>query len=359
MGFGNLGIALGAGVDEWSRQRANDRADKADLRAENADVRQQQQFDAQMGESKRLAAEREAATKVWNDAMPAFTGGWEVAAKHLADAYNNDEEGIGYKDGKKVDVQVHPNGVYVTPMNPDGSGGQTTFYKPEQIMNEHLRATNARLAAINPEYGQRFVTWLETQAKRESDNAERLGNKAYAEGRDAVKDSQFDRELEVKRQRNSVLEAQGNKGPRGLTPQQERANLEIDAARSALAGMDPEEIKRRTANFTATGRENPDFDPNLSRAMKLAGRRKVGQDDHFDSRIQPRDNAEARGSLGSGTDMSGNSPGYSEGAPAIDRKDVVTRFRADRSMDSHRLGRDTPKGVEVLDASGKVVGHYQ
>jgi hypothetical protein len=358
MGFGNLGIALGAGVDEWSRQRANDRADKADLRAENADVRQQQQFDAQMGESKRLAAEREAATKVWSDAMPVFTGGWQFAAKHLADAYNSNDEGLGYNDGKSVDIQVHPNGVYVAPKNPDGSFGQPTFYKPDQIMHEHIRATKARLAAINPEYGERFVSWLDTQSKREDDRADRLGQKAYVANRDSVKDNQFERELEVKRQRNSVLEAQGNKPPRGLTPQQDRANLEIDAARAALAGMDPAEIKRKTANFTATGRENPDFDPNLSRAMKLAGRRKVGQDDHFDAQMPNRDNAEARSSLGSGTDLGGLSPGYSDGAPAVDRADVAKRFRADRSMDNYKLGRDTPQGVEVI-SGGKVIGHFQ
>lgn len=68
---------------------------------------------------------------------------------------------------------------------------------------------------------------------------------------------------------------------------QQRGNAEIDAARSRVAGMDAAEIKRRTANYTATGRENPDYDPTLAKAVTLANRRKVGADDEFDTRQVP------------------------------------------------------------------------
>ncbi|WP_374343948.1 hypothetical protein [Azonexus sp.] len=71
------------------------------------------------------------------------------------------------------------------------------------------------------------------------------------------------------------------------TLSQQRGNAEIDAARSRIAGLTPDEIKRKTANYTATGRENPDFDPTLAKAVSLANRRKVGDDQDFDSRQAP------------------------------------------------------------------------
>lgn len=118
---------------------------------------------------------------------------------------------------------------------------------------------------------------------------------------------------------------------------QQRGNAEIDAARERLAGMDAAEIKRRTANFTATGRENPDYDPTLAKAASLANRRKIGDDQHFDERQQP---------------PTANQFGF-------DRAEVAGRFRSERGMDRYKLGNDTENGVEVLDGAGKVIGHYR
>ena len=78
----------------------------------------------------------------------------------------------------------------------------------------------------------------------------------------------------------------------------------------------------------------------LAKAVTLANRRKVGADDDFDQRQQPQQPAGA------------NEHGY-------DRADVAQRFRSERAMDRHKLGNDTPNGVEVLDVSGKVIGHYR
>ena len=126
-----------------------------------------------------------------------------------------------------------------------------------------------------------------------------------------------------------------------LSMPQRRSNAEIEAARQAVAGLTPEDIKRRTANFTATGRENPDYDPTLAKAVSQANRRMYGEaDDWFDNRLQPKQPA--------GT----NEHGY-------DRADVAKRFREERAMNRHRLGNDTPNGVEVLDSDGKVIGHYR
>lgn len=132
-----------------------------------------------------------------------------------------------------------------------------------------------------------------------------------------------------------VLSGNGGKSSQGdtLTLPQTRSNFEIDAARERVAGMDPAEIKRRTANYTATGRENPDFDPTLAKAVSLANRRKYGADDHFDQREQAQQPA--------GTDG-----------------DVVTRFRGDKAMQGYKLGKQTDRGHEVLDGAGKVIGHW-
>lgn len=115
---------------------------------------------------------------------------------------------------------------------------------------------------------------------------------------------------------------------------QQRGNAEIDAARSRVAGMDAAEIKRRTANFTATGRENPDYDQTLAKAVTLANRRKVGADDEFDQRQQPLQ-------------------------PAADDGDAMNRFRGDKAMSGYKLGKQTDLGHEVLDAAGKIIGHYR
>lgn len=120
-----------------------------------------------------------------------------------------------------------------------------------------------------------------------------------------------------------------------LTLPQRRSNFEIDAARERIAGLSADEIKRKTANFTATGRENPDFDPTLAKAVSLANRRKYGDDADFDQRQQQ------------------------EQQPAGTDGDVMTRFRADAGMKGHTMGKQTDLGVEVLDASGKLIGHYR
>lgn len=121
----------------------------------------------------------------------------------------------------------------------------------------------------------------------------------------------------------------------GLTATQERSNLEIDAAREAIAGLTPEEIRQRTTPTTASGRENPLFDPQLASAAKLARRRKVGDDPHFDERLgqQPRQTV----------------------------ADSAQRFAADPKMKGYKLGPvDQKTGLpQVLDQRGRVVGYYE
>ena len=127
-------------------------------------------------------------------------------------------------------------------------------------------------------------------------------------------------------------------GPNHLTLTQLRGNHEIDAARKTVAGLSQADIRKRTAKTTDTGRENPDFDPMLERAVKQASRRKVGSDDYFDEQRSPQPEA---------LQYPGNDG------------DQVTRFRSDQSMKGHRLGRQTEKGYEVFDSTGKHIGYYR
>lgn len=118
-----------------------------------------------------------------------------------------------------------------------------------------------------------------------------------------------------------------------LTQAQERSNIEIDAARARIAALDPAEVRRRSQKATNTGRENPDYDPSIAREAALASRRKVGTDEFFDSR-------------------QGQTPTATRVAP------VQSRFASDPTMKGHKMGRRTPDGYEVFDASGKLIGHY-
>lgn len=135
-----------------------------------------------------------------------------------------------------------------------------------------------------------------------------------------------------------ALERQANRPTRGNNPTltQQARNSEIDAAREQVAGLSPEDIRSRTAKTTDTGRENPDYDPALARNVTLAARRKVGDDPTFDGRQTGQPTAKPA---------------------AYDRADITKRFRSDAAVNGYSLGRDTPKGIEVI-SNGRVIGHY-
>lgn len=152
-----------------------------------------------------------------------------------------------------------------------------------------------------------------------------------------------------------------------LTQAQERSNIEIDAAREVVAGMDPAEIRRLTAKATSTGRENKDYRPDLARAAALAGRRKIGDDKWFDSRSKGTDlpGAAQQDSDPLGLrsnrlrfDAQGNRVPVAS-TPRADVADLANRFATDPTMKNMRLGALKPDGREVLDASGKLIGHYR
>lgn len=127
----------------------------------------------------------------------------------------------------------------------------------------------------------------------------------------------------------------GNSGK--LTLSQQRVNAEIEAARQSAVAIPPEELRRRTAKTTDTGRDNPDYDPTLAKASSLAARRKIGSDSAFDGRLQ----------------------GKPEQATKQEDPTAAVRFKADPTMSKYSLGNQTQKGFEVKDSTGKLVGYYR
>lgn len=118
----------------------------------------------------------------------------------------------------------------------------------------------------------------------------------------------------------------------GITPMEQVRNKEIDKARELIGNLSADEIKRKTAKFTNTGRNNADFDPQLESRVAIAAKRKVGDDPVFD---------------GYKADVS---------SPV---NDIANRFKSDATMKGYQLGKQSPNGFEVHDDSGKLVGHYK
>ncbi|MBT3043346.1 MAG: hypothetical protein KME67_10830 [Candidatus Thiodiazotropha sp. (ex Codakia orbicularis)] len=73
-------------------------------------------------------------------------------------------------------------------------------------------------------------------------------------------------------------------GKSELTVTQQVNNEMIDAARRSLKArnLDPSKIKENLQEYGSTGRINSDYDPQLSRLIKLALKRKAGEDPEFE-----------------------------------------------------------------------------
>ncbi len=144
---------------------------------------------------------------------------------------------------------------------------------------------------------------------------------------------QKDTLAEMRDYHQGIIDVAKNRAPNsgGLTLSQRRTNEEIDAARQRVAGLGQDEIRRRTQQYSTTGRENPDYDPMLASRVRQANRLKYGEDSDFADIASPEADA---------------------------MQDIGARFAADPVMKGRRIGNKTPQGLEVLDASGKLIGHY-
>jgi hypothetical protein len=101
--------------------------------------------------------------------------------------------------------------------------------------------------------------------------------------------------------------------------------------------MSQPDVLALTQASTATGRPNPNYDPEMARIAKLANTRLYGDDPAHDTYTASRQRPAAQ--------------------PA--QTSISSRFAQDPAMQGMRLGRQTASGVEVLDQNGRHIGHYQ
>lgn len=210
------------------------------------------------------------------------------------------------------------------------------YLSSSEMFMKARRQMYEELAAVNPDFAAKADSMLghELEASRDSRNFN------YKKDRDATADEQFGLTLDLHKKtaaenarHNKEMESYYRNKPQLTTPQQ-RINQEIQAARNAIAGMSHDAIRKRTQQYSATGRENPQYDPLLAAKVRQANRRKFGEDNNF-----PID------------------PAYEN--DSSDTGDVSGRFSVDGAMKGMRLGSPTPRGYEVFDANGKLIGHYQ
>lgn len=138
----------------------------------------------------------------------------------------------------------------------------------------------------------------------------------------------------------SGFDENGNPVPK-VTPSQQSSNAEIDLARKRMTNMSMSEVRAKTQQYLPNGRENPSYDPTIAQAYRTANQRKVGADptfDAFSAKAQPI-----------------NNPVQTPKAIA----NPESRFKSDPAMKGFALGAKTPKGYEVKDASGKLVGYWE
>lgn len=264
--------------------------------------------------------------KIYTSGLRKFAvGDNEGALADFQDLYNRDDL---YPDGRNVKLIAMDGGqMRIDQFDAEGKllGSRT---------GKIADLTQQAALALNPLQAVQFMA--KEQAKRDSEAA-LLDRQTQLEtlrqqGRETAEDRRDARLVQTLESRER---AAANRSRGGLTAAQERSNAEIDAARERITGMSPEEIRKRTAKQTDTGRENEFYDPSLARAASLASRRKIGQDDVFDSRE--------------------NTPK----SQAFDMDDLRKRFRSDGAMNNYSLGEYVPgKGAKVMQ-KGRQIGWYQ
>ena len=260
-------------------------------------------------------------TKNWTNAVRKIEmGDLDGAVPDLAKIYTS------YPDGRRAQATKLDGGRYQIDMVDEATGKTVNT-----ITLESGALVRKAAMALRPEKLAEFLAAQEGKRTAEAaslDKAVELEN-LRQQGQDTRDDRRDDRLA-----KRLGADAARRAGGGSITPAQQRSNAEIDAAREAVAGLSPQDIMRRTAKATNTGRENPDYDPGLARQAALANRRKVGDDDMFDQ------------------------PKPKPAAPAFDRADVAKRFRSDPAMNNRTMGKETQHGIEVLQ-NGKLIGYFQ
>lgn len=176
-----------------------------------------------------------------------------------------------------------------------------------------------------------------SRAVMEGDSATKANRQRLSDLQDAIVNASTPEERDTAAQLLRQVQGKSDGSRNTLSLAQEARNAMIDGARTKLAGMTTKDMLAKTQKYTATGRENPNFDPELDRAYRLANTRKIGDDQAFDT----------------------FAAGQGEQQAAGKGDDVAARFASDNAMKGYRLGKTTDQGIEVYDQTGNLIGHYR
>lgn len=283
-------------------------------------------------------------------------GDYDTAAPILEHLYNR-----GYPDGRQAKLTSIGAGNFKIDVF-DQTNGQL-------LGSKTMPAPDMGKMAINALAPTKLVEHMATQsAKRDTEHGtlnrqlelERLRQEG-ADVRDDRREERLQQRLDAQsRQLERRLSVQG-----GLTTAQQRSNFEIEAAREAVADLSPQDIMRRTAKTSNTGRENPDYDPGLARQAALANRRMLGADDWFDQRQGRKPGADvfAGKPLADMTDgqlqQFARSAGQG-GKAKIDAELARRTLAGIPQMQGHQIGKYVEgKGYQVLDPQGRPVSYLR
>jgi hypothetical protein len=364
---------MGAAVDEINRQRQIDRQDKADARADEA-LNLQKQTHAQVVASNglRLAKaqqEQDEATAVREHLKSWQQGRQKILAGDMspfaAEVENYNSNTGAYADGHQLVAENTPNGPVLNHV--DSAGAVKRSYTPDQALTLFDAGMAKKFEFVSPHYFEQARKVAADAAEKARDRAsrEKIAG-TYADARMYNTDVRADSAEEVAGIRADALRYSADHRPaagsKGLTLAQQRANAEIQSARQALEGMDAEEIKHRTLKAMDSGRDNPDYDESLARAVRLAGRRLIGDDPTFDSRVAEHPDR-ARASVARAPNDLSDVAGLGAAPVASPQKQTPKQaaeaaMAANQNMQGYTLGEQTLKGFKVLDANGKHVGYW-
>lgn len=272
-----------------------------------------------------------------------------------------------YPDGRRAQTEHIGDGQYRITMIDEATGKPTG----SRVMPAAELSKQA-LMALAP---TKLVEFMAQQhGKREAEGAtlnrqlelERLRQ----EGQD-VRDDRREERLQTRLDAQSLnlerrLSATGGRG--GLSVPQQRTNESIDAARRQLEGMDQADVLKMTQASTATGRPNPNYDPEIARLARLANSRKYGDDqEHADFTAGPRRSAGADSFAGKSvaemTEAQLQQFGRSAGAGGKQKIDAELARRTLAGMpemQGHQIGKYVEgKGYQVLDAQGRPVSYLR
>lgn len=313
---GNLGIALGAGADEWNRQRVlamqmgrydtEQKLSKPELDTiDEATAARRSTLKARDAENQANASmiddrTTNARLKLANDNAEAVSQAYGRLGQYKDDI----QGGIGYLN--KANLPQMGGGT-ATGLAFDGKGANVTLSDgrtvqiPQSSLDRGTQALGGKYHITQDKYSGDIIQTRENSG-------------------------------DVK-----IISSPSGQTNKPFSLAQDATNKQIEISRQKISGMSPDEIRLKTAKATDTGRPNEQYDPTLAQHVRLANKRKYGQDDWFDSQ------------------------GQSNQAPAQQQpaaQNIGAKFAADPEVRGYKMGNRTARGVEVLDSNGNLKGYY-